>query len=71
VRDLDHGAEARGEQLSKVEPGGAIWTRVAASGLSESSRILRTRATLLSLSAMTAIFFFFRSAMVLIFLPPG
>ena len=33
--------------------------------------MLRTRATLLSLSAITAIFFFFSSAMVLIFLPPG
>ena len=30
--------------LSKVEPGGAIWTRAAASGVSESSRILRTSA---------------------------
>ena len=33
--------------------------------------MVRTKVTLLSLSASTAIFFFFRSAMVLIFLPPG
>ena len=33
--------------------------------------MLRTSAALLSLSAMIAIFFFFRSAMVLIFLPAG
>ena len=38
--------------LSKVAPGGAIWTRAAASGIFESSRMLRTSAALLSLSAM-------------------
>ena len=57
--------------LSRLTPGGANCTREAASGLSESSRILRTRAALFSLSAITAIFFFFRSATVLIFLSPG
>ena len=33
--------------------------------------MVRISVTLLSLSANTAIFFFFSSAMVLIFLPPG
>jgi hypothetical protein len=64
VRDLDHGAEAAANSWSKVRAGGAIWTRVAASGVSESSRILRSKRRPLSPSAMTAIFFFFSSAMV-------
>ena len=58
--------------LSSVDPAGAICTREAASVPSLTSRILRTKATLLSPSPSTAILFvFFKSASDLIFLLPG
>jgi hypothetical protein len=58
--------------FSSVDPAGAICTRAAASEPSLRSRMLRTKATLLSPSPSTAIFFvFFKSASDLIFLLPG
>ncbi len=58
--------------LSSVEPGGAICTFAAVSGLSVKPKMLRTNEALLSPSAHTAIFLiFFRSSNDLIFLLPG
>ena len=57
--------------LSKPVFGGAIRTWGGALGLSASSSAVRTKPTLFSLSASTAIFFFLRSATDLIFLLPG